>query len=160
MILYSSELKSKPRWSVISEYRMPMESLAEISSQLVELVVVGVIHGRAVRFAHSIDHDDQAFLPARGVIRAGRMGEVVVHLMNAIGGEIRERPVESLEQCLAGEDLPVLLGRDGVHQVHGAVRRVVEAVRDLIDVARLDAGCRQAVLDRPVREIAPCASCG
>ena len=28
MILYSSELKSKPRCRVTSEYRMPIESLA------------------------------------------------------------------------------------------------------------------------------------
>ena len=50
----------------------------------VELAAVGVIHGCAVRFAHSVDHYDQTFIPAGGVIRAGSMGEVVVYMMKAV----------------------------------------------------------------------------
>ena len=34
MILYSSELKSNPRCSVITEYKMPIESFAVISASL------------------------------------------------------------------------------------------------------------------------------
>lgn len=72
--------------------------------------------------------------------------------MNALGGETGERPVESLEQSFTGENLLVLLGRDGIHQVDWLVRRIVEAVDDLIDGSLLDACCRQAVLDCGIRK--------
>ena len=85
-----------------SEYRMPIESLAEISCSLSSLVVDGVIHGRTLRLAHAIDHDDQAFVPARGVIGAGRDGRGGGSPgWTRSSGEIGQRPVDSIEQSLA-----------------------------------------------------------
>ena len=122
--------------------------------ELVDLIVVRVICGDAVRFAHAVDHDDQALVPAGSVVRAGRMRQVMIHLMNLVGGKAGEMLLHFGEQLFARENLFVLLGGRGVEHERSAIRRVVEAVRDFVDVADLDAGGIEAVLDRVDREIA------
>ena len=88
------------------------------------------------------------------IVRAGRVGDVVVHLMKTVKGKSRQSPTELFEQCLEREDAVVLLGRNRVDQIHGAVGGIVEAVGDLIDVSRHKIGGRQAVLNRTLWEIA------
>ena len=41
--------------------------------QLIDLVVVGMVCRHALRFAHSVNHYDEAFLPTRGVESARGM---------------------------------------------------------------------------------------
>ena len=154
MILYSSELKSKPRCSVMTEYRMPMESFAVISLQLVDLVAVRVVGGGAVRFAHAVDDHDQAFVPAGRVERAGRVRQVMIYLMNFVGAKAGKMLLDLCEQFFSREDLIVLLRAGGVEKESCAIRRVVKAVGDLVDLIGGDSGRVETILNRADREVA------
>src|SRR5262249_13895369 len=55
--------------------------------ELVDLVVVRVINGDGVNFAHAVEDHDQAFIPSGGVVGAGGVGQMMIDVVNLVGGE-------------------------------------------------------------------------
>ncbi len=122
--------------------------------QLVDLIALGAIRGHAVRLAHSIEHDDQALVPARRVKRARRMRQVMIHLMHFFRRKSRQMLLHFCQQFLARKNFLVLLLAGLVQHERRAIRRVIESVRDLVDVADLDSRRIETILNRADRKIA------
>ena len=73
------------------------------------------------------------------------MAQMMIDLMNALGGKSRAMPVNLREQRLLGKNLFVKLRAGRVETENLAERSVVKAVRDLVDVADRQPSLAQAV---------------
>ena len=148
MILYSSELKSKPRCSVTTEYRMPIESAAEIRCRDSRRPSRATIDGGAVRLAHAVDHDHEAFIPAGGEVRRCGMGQVMVDVPDPVEPQVGQGSCTCDANASRESTSDTELTRDRVELIHGVVRGVVEGMDDLVDLATSrPAQSRQARID-------------
>nr|WP_197423049.1 hypothetical protein [Bradyrhizobium valentinum] len=121
--------------------------------ELVDLVVVRVINRDGVNFAYAVEDHDQAFIPSGGVVGAGGVGQMMVDVVNLVGGESWQVLVHLRKQFLARENFLVLLGGSRVQPEGGFVGRIVKAVGNLVDVGGFQAGGLQAVADSANREV-------
>src|SRR6266436_1765664 len=122
--------------------------------KLVDFVVVSVIGGDRVSFTHAVEDDNQAFVPTGGVVGAGGVRKVMVDVLDALGGKAGEMLIHLGEKFFAREDFFVLLRGSGIEHEGGFVGSIVEAVRDFVNVAGLQAGGLEAIVDRANGEVA------
>src|SRR5438552_1728428 len=80
------------------------------------------------------------------------MCQMVTDLMDPPRGEVRKVAGHEPEERLAGVHLAIQVAGGGIEGVDVPVGRVVEPVRQLVDLADRDARLCQAVGDRAVRE--------
>ncbi len=121
--------------------------------ELVDFVVVRVVSGDRVSFAHAIEDDDEGFVPAGGVVGAGGVGEMMIDVVDLVGGKAGKMLVHLAEQLFAREDLFVLLSGSGVEHESSFEGRVVEGMGEFVDVTGLEAGGFEAVVDRVYGEV-------
>ena len=81
------------------------------------------------------------------------MREVVRHLNDLVGREPGQVLAHAIEQRLAREHLPVAPGAHFVAREHLGEARVVEPMRDLVDVVDRKTRLVEAVLNGPDREL-------
>ncbi len=117
--------------------------------QLVELAVMRVKDRRALRFAHAVQHDDQAFVPPGREISAGGVRKMMVHMMHALFRKSVQITFNQRQQGLSGEHPPIQFGGCGVDCIDLAIGRVVKAVRDLVNILQRKTGFRQTKADGP-----------
>src|SRR5256885_16299885 len=118
----------------------------------VEPTVARTVHADAVRLTHAVDHDDETLVPSRRIVRACGMREMVTDVMDPLRGEVREIARHQREQRLPGVHVAIQVVRPRIEGVDRRVRRVVEAVRQLVDLVYRDARLGQAAGDCAPRE--------
>ena len=72
--------------------------------ELVEPAVVSTKNRCALHFAHRIDHNNEAVVPAGRVISACRMRQMMVYMMNALQWKSGYVPVHQPKQRFSGEN--------------------------------------------------------
>src|SRR5438128_7740041 len=80
------------------------------------------------------------------------MREMVTDVMDPLRGEVREIAAQQREQRLPGVHVAIQVVRPGIEGVDRRVRRVVEAVRQVVDLVYRDARLGQAAGDCAPRE--------
>src|SRR5215813_10774743 len=106
---------------------------------LFELTVVAMKDRDAVRFAHTINHRHQTFVPARSEINASRMRQMVIDTMRALSGKPMQITPRQGEQRFFREDLVVKLLSDRIERIKFLVGGVIKSVRQLVDLIDRDA---------------------
>ena len=82
---------------------MPIESAAEIRCRVSSRAVARVIDRGAVRLAHAVDHDNEAFVPAGGEVRRCGMGQVMVGVPDPVERQVGQGPPHLRRERLARE---------------------------------------------------------
>src|SRR5262249_1731166 len=112
---------------------------------LFELTVVAMKDRDAVRFAHTINHHHQTFVPARSEISASRVRQMVIDAMGALSGKSTQITPRQGEQRLFREDLAVKLRIDRIERIKLLVAGVIKSVRQLVDLIDRDASFSQTI---------------
>src|SRR5262245_18917185 len=101
---------------------------------LFELTVVATKDSDAVRFAHTINHHHQTFVPARSEISASRVRQMVIDAMRALSGKPTQIAPRQGEQRLFREDLAVKLISERIERIKFLVAGVIKSMRQLVDI--------------------------
>src|SRR5262245_32513584 len=117
-----------------------------------ELTVVAMKDRDAVRFAHTINHHHQTFVPSRSEVSAGRVRQMMIDAIRALGGKPGQITPRQGEQRLFREDLAVMLLVDRIDRIEFLVWGVIESVRQLVDLVDRDASFSQTIVNRSDRE--------
>src|SRR6202140_2193278 len=94
----------------------------------------------ALRLAHRIDHNHQTLVPPRREVGACGMTQMMAHLVNPFGGILGIVPVYLREQRLLRENFLVERRAGLIEAENLAERRVVEAMRNLINLRQRQTG--------------------
>ena len=119
----------------------------------VETAIVRAISRDAVRLAHAVRHQNDAFVPARRVERARRVRQVVAHRAHPRLGEAGQVAPHQRQQRVARVHLAIQCLGQGVQPVEVPIRPIIEAVHDLVHVVQRQPRLREAVGDRAPREV-------
>src|SRR5262249_32854559 len=103
--------------------------------QPLDLPAGSAINRDAVGFAHAVDNDRETLVKAGGEISAGGVSQVMIYVMDASMIEAGEVAIDQREHCVPRENLVVLNSGQRIQRKRFSKRRVIEPMRNFVDVA-------------------------